>query len=601
MNPITEAAIRQRSSAQTFARGKEYYRSGAVVSLIKRGARIEAEVEGSEAEPYEVIVTFKEKGDAEAECDCAFEGQGWCKHVVAVLLYYLQEPREAEELPTLESMLAPFDRDALEMLLLDLARRKPEWAEEIELGIAILKPQLAQRQALSNAEGKPVPAFAPSDLSVIRRQVRTLLKSVSSGGEYEEWDDDYGYQLEELESGIAPLLETAEAFAHAGDVPAALATLEAITDSLLDEWDRVADIIGDTNDLFNNIGGVWAETILTGELSSKGRQDWIAKLKKWQRKGKYNGAETGLATAVEAARTGWDFPPLVRVLQGEITDKGAWGEEEVPDCADELAVARLNVLERQGRLQEAAYFAEAEGEEERYIALLVRLGRAKEAVEVAMKALTHSGTALDFAKVLQDAGEAELALRTAEHGLNLLPPVYSLAIWLRDTALAAGDKERAVLAARAAIGESPRLPDYTLLKELAGERWPEMCDEILSKLREPSQFGSGNTVDIFLHEGLMQDALNAVRNSYQYDLIARVVEAATPTLPLQVIPICIAQAATIMDGGKADRYHYAAQWVERARDAYRAAGQEANWQDFKEALLETHKRKYKLIPMLRDL
>ena len=58
---------------------------------------------------------------------------------------------------------------------------------------------------------------------------------------------------------------------------------------------------------------------------------------------------------------------------------------------------------------------------------------------------------------------------------------------------------------------------------------------------------------------------------------------------------------TKMDAGKADRYHHAVRWVERARDAYRAAGQEANWQAFKEALLETHRRKYKLIPMLKDL
>ena len=99
----------------------------------------------------------------------------------------------------------------------------------------------------------------------------------------------------------------------------------------------------------------------------------------------------------------------------------------------------------------------------------------------------------------------------------------------------------------------------------------------------------------------MQDALNTVRKSYNFDVIARVVEAATPTLPLKVIPLCIDQAATIMDGGKADRYHHAVRWVERARDAYRVAGQEANWQSLKEALLETHHRKYKLIPLLRNL
>lgn len=52
-----------------------------------------------------------------------------------------------------------------------------------------------------------------------------------------------------------------------------------------------------------------------------------------------------------AAELGWDYPPLVQVLQGEITERGAWGKE-APSYADALTIARLNVLERQARYQE---------------------------------------------------------------------------------------------------------------------------------------------------------------------------------------------------------------------------------------------------------
>jgi hypothetical protein len=64
----------------------------------------------------------------------------------------------------------------------------------------------------------------------------------------------------------------------------------------------------------------------------------------------------------------------VRVLRGEIADRGAW-EGEAPDYADALTIARLHVLERQGRFQEYLYLAEAEGQTERYMTMLVRLGR----------------------------------------------------------------------------------------------------------------------------------------------------------------------------------------------------------------------------------
>ena len=376
--------------------------------------------------------------------------------------------------------------------------------------------------------------------------------------------------------------------------------LEAISDELLTNWHRVEDVVGEAEEFFSELGRSWAEAILTGELSSEERQGWIARLTKWQRKGESSGAYSGLAVAVEAARHGWDYPPLVRVLQGEVTDKGAW-EGDAPDCADELAVARLNVLERQGRLQEAVYLAKAESQYDRYMALLVRLGRAKEAVDFGMEVLTSADTALGLAITLHECGETALAVRIAEHGLGLTEPRYALAIWMRNTALTMGDTERAIQGAKAAIEELPHLSDYTHLQEVAGDRWPQIRDEILSGLRQSNRHSASGKVDIFLHEGLMQDALNAIRDSYDYSLIARVVEAATPALPLQVIPICIGQAATIMDAGKADRYHHASRWVERARDAYRSAGQETNWQSFKAALLETHKRKYKLIPMLRDL
>jgi uncharacterized Zn finger protein len=501
-----------------------------------------------------------------------------------------------EESIRLEGLLSPLDRGVLQTLLLHLVHNRPDLVAEIEVEIAKLPvPAYASVFPVVETPVASLPPF-PVAPTLIRKQVRRALKAVT-GNRYDDyWDDDGSERLVELEGEITPFIAIADALIEAGNGRSALPTLEATTDELTEGWDLVEDIVGEADELIDDLGRAWAEAILTAELTSQERAVWVERLEAWADTAGFRGLEV----AAEAARQGWDYPPLMRVLQGEITEKGAW-EEEAADCADELAVARLNVLERQGRWQEAAYLAEAESQDDRYLAALIRLGRAQEAVEIGMTLLLSVDSALALATTLHQNGQTALAFRTAEHGLTLPGPQYTLATWLRDSALTAGDTERAIYAARIAIYESPNLSDYTQLQQIAGEQWPQLREKILTHLRTLRPFDVSGKVNIFLQEGLQQEALYAVQGSWNYDLVIRVVETVTPSLPLQVIPLCMEQAARIMDAGKADRYDYAARWVERARNAFRVAGQESQWQDYKTGLLATHHRKYKLIPMLRNL
>jgi uncharacterized Zn finger protein len=60
-------------------------------------------------------------------------------------------------------------------------------------------------------------------------------------------------------------------------------------------------------------------------------------------------------------------------------------------------------------------------------------------------------------------------------------------------------------------------------------------------------------------------------------------------------------AAVIMDNGQSAHYEEAAQWLERARAVWYALGCADEWREHRAALLETHRRKYKLLPLLRAL
>lgn len=65
--------------------------------------------------------------------------------------------------------------------------------------------------------------------------------------------------------------------------------------------------------------------------------------------------------------------PLLKVLQGEISQRGAWSGE-APNWANEFSVIRLKILQRQERYEEYLHLARAEGHMKEYLAMLGQLG-----------------------------------------------------------------------------------------------------------------------------------------------------------------------------------------------------------------------------------
>lgn len=56
-----------------------------------------------------------------------------------------------------------------------------------------------------------------------------------------------------------------------------------------------------------------------------------------------------------------------------------------------------------------------------------------------------------------------------------------------------------------------------------------------------------------------------------------------------------------MDGGKAQLYAAAVNWLAKARKAYQILGRTEEWRAYLDGLLIQHGRKYKLVPMLKTL
>ncbi|MBV9894812.1 MAG: hypothetical protein JO020_11640 [Chloroflexi bacterium] len=501
-------------------------------------------------------------------------------------------PGQVEERPALEARLAHLDRGQLQLLLQHLAARQPALAEVLdELITALRDPSTpspaAGRSATHQRRTTTVAATS------IRRQVRGILHSLDRLRASEAY-----WYVGGVAESVRELADQARPHLEAGDGRSALAILEVITDEYVQGWTELDDSDGELGAVFDNLGALWAEAILTADLTPAERQTWAERLADWQAETADYGIETAFDAAQLAAVQGWDDAELQRMLRGEAASpqsEGAWAEPT-------LALARLNVLERQGRLEEALHLADATRQVDRYVALLVRLGRLAEARRYGLEQLTQAHEALVLARVLLEHGAAQDALQIAEHGLTLAGEVWTLARWLRDTAAAAGDADRATRGALVALQASHALDDYQALQTVAGDRWPTVRDEVLPELRRAAARSPSGIGEIFVHEGLLDDAI-AVADSapYDYAMVEQVADAAIQTHPEWVIRMGRQQAERIMDAGQSRYYHHALAWLKRSRAAALGAGRQDDWRQYLDSLLVRHARKYSLVPQLKQL
>ncbi len=604
---LTEALVRELAEGETFRRGQSYYRQGAVQNLTRRGNRLTAEVEGSDYDPYQVVITLDSDGVEDAECTCPYDWGGVCKHIVATLLHYINKQEEAEERPPLDTLLAPLQAEHLRDILLTLAEEHPDLADEIEARAVALSALSTPKQEKVAGKGKqpspspPPPTPTPAiDPALYRRQVRNALRSADHMSSSEAY-----WQVGGIADEVYSVAKQALPFLEAGDGRSALAILEAVTEEYIAGWTYLDDLDGELGDRFNDLGALVTEAILTANLSPAERKKWAKRLEEWQGEVGEYGIDEAFGAAEAAIEQGWDHPPLKRILSGQTDKRAAFEFGAQRWYAEELARARLNVLERQGRTQEYLYLAEAERQVDLYLTMLVKLGRIEQAVKDGLNYLATADDAMLVAKALREHGAVEEAMHIAERGLELEGNHTGLARWLRDLAKDSGQGERALGAALAAFRERPDIADYEAISSLAGDNWPQLREELLTSLRKmaASTRDCRPFIEIFLREGLVDDALAALQADPYAGYAQRemVADAAITTHPEWVIETAWRQASEIIEGGKSGYYATAARWLERAREASATVGHSDDWRARVEDLLSRHRRKHSLTPHLQAL
>jgi hypothetical protein len=119
--PLTEQQLAQAIDEKTFHRAQPYVRE--FTHRLRSGHAIAGHVAGSHG-IYTVSLGI-DGSTLVPSCSCTSDA-GFCRHVIALGLTYIEEPQSFYDLRTLTAQLEQYSRDALIALIIQMASRYPQ-------------------------------------------------------------------------------------------------------------------------------------------------------------------------------------------------------------------------------------------------------------------------------------------------------------------------------------------------------------------------------------------------------------------------------------------------------------------------------------------
>ena len=496
-----------------------------------------------------------------------------------------------------EEALREVSRELLEALFLERAEMDEDFAWWLDARLVATQPR---------------EAGARLDPASFRRRTEALLSGAGSARRRRHWE---GWGSEVDEAALAGLINAAVPFLAAGRGEEALVILKAVAEPLVDYWPEVAEWDETLHTLFPQLDGLFAQAVLMKDVSAEVRGELLDELSSWHDQLDRYGMDDAFAIAMAACAGGWEAPGLMEVLAGR---RDTWPPEEPEASAEEdLLPVRLAVLDATGQTDAYLHLARASGMHGAEAVKLVQVGRIEEAIMLARTQLSAPGQVQSVAEALAAAGQGEAAFDLATWGLSLQTGEreemwwhrsrkMELARWLREAARQADRDELMLRAAEAAFEESLDQEDFHRARELAGaSAWPELRERLLAALLAAPPAPS--RIAILLDEGRIDDAVASVDPREAGFLrrpdgvLQRLAEEAYADHPDWAITLAFAVADPIMQEARSSHYEEAAGWLAIAGRAYAASGRSGEWQARLDELIKTHRRKYRLRPLLEAL
>ncbi|MGB7537957.1 MAG: SWIM zinc finger family protein [Anaerolineales bacterium] len=569
-NRITEAALRSRSSPESFSRGQKLFKTGAIFDAYRRGELIGGNCEG-ESEPfYRLRIRLSGGGIREASCSCPYDYGGYCKHIIALALANIQTPDIFLVQKDVDELLEPLNKKKLVKLIARLTDTDPDAYTWLELAVgAGLSTGRSSEKSMQGSR------LGDTDYG---RQVRRILSGWTRDG---RWGSDQ--ITADMVDPLEGILNAAEIRLEEGDPRAALEISSTLLMEIGAVYDEFDDSDGELGAFLDELTQPLVESILSAGLAEPERARLEKELEPPIRDLLDHGIETMEAVTV-ALRHG----------------HSPGGKDAGPP--DPILIdARLNILERGGRVDEFLDLCRETGASRRCLLKLVELGRTGKSFDAESKKLNQAEDSLSVAAALRESGREPEALRIAERGLSQKGRKYELGAWLLPIAEAQGRSDLHLRACRAMFSEMPSLELYVELKRLYGSRWEVERPKILKPLRKTLE--DDVLADILLAEEEWDEAIGIAdrADEWGYEVVEKVAGAVLPHRPEWVIAVARKQAESLIAKTKSKCYPIAARWLGKMKQACAASGKNADWSTYLERLKEKYPRRRALQTELEKL
>ena len=572
---ITESALKSLSSPESYARGYKLYQSNAVFDTFRQGDLLIGKCEGSSAPFYQIHVQLDEGGIQEASCTCPYDWGGYCKHIIALVLTYIHNPDAFIEQKNIEELLGQLDKGDLVHLITKMVDQSPDLYSWLQTAIPAVsaKSQPAQQRNKRKTEVSKM---------AYKRQIQSILHSLQ------------GYRMSEaywMMGGMVDQLnhvrDTAYDFLEAEDAQGALVILTTLLTEVGRSFEQFDDSDGELGGFFSELALPLVEAILSADLSKTERRNLFNELEPVIKELSAYGIDD-LDVILAALNLGWSE---------EVLDD----QEDYDYDETILTEAKLNILERQNRVEEYLKLCLEVGEYRRYILKQIELGDFEKAKEVAWKTLTQASDSLVIAKALRDAGHLPDALHLAEKGLDLDGSKHALGAWLGPIEESQGQIDKAIQAYQVAFTSLPSLELYSILKKLSGANWENLRLILMQVLQVSHR--TDVLVDVYLCEEEWDKAISIADKAgeWNYSLIQKVVDAVLPFRPDWVIQASRKQAEGLIAKTQSKYYAIAASWLAKMKQAYLASGRKEEWSSYLDELKNTYSRRPALQAELRKL
>ncbi len=574
-NKMTENILKSLSSPESFTRGHDLYQSDAVFDTFRQGDLLTGKCKGSSAPFYQIRVQLDEGGIQEASCTCPYDWGGYCKHIVALMLTYVHSPDAFIEQKNIKELLGQLDKDGLVYLITKIVDKNPDLYSWLQTAIpaASAKSQPTQQRDKRKTEVLK---------TAYKRQIQSILHSLQ------------GYRMSEaywMMGGMVDQLnhvrDTAYDFLEADDAHGALVILTTLLTEVSGSFDQFDDSDGELGGFFSELALPLVEAILSTDLSKTERRNLFNELEPVVEELSAYGIDD-LDVILAALNLGWSE---------EVLDE----QEDYDYDESILTEAKLNILERQNRVEEFLQLCFEAGEYRRYILKQIEMGNFEKAKQVAWKTITQASDALMVAKALRDAGYLLDALRLAEKGLDLDGNKHELGAWLGPIEETQGQIDKAIKAYQAAFTSLPSLELYSILKKLSGTNWGDLRPVLMQILQASPH--TDVLVDVYLSEEEWDKAISIAKKAgeWNYSLIEKVADVVFPFRPDWVIQASRKQAEGLIAKTQSKYYATAARWLAKMKQAYLASGRKEEWLSFLEGLKSTYSRRPALQAELRKL